>query len=185
MYKKYVLIILIIFSLFITENKTTAHPHVFIEYWTNIVFEKGKLKGIWVNWYFDEFFSAMVIRQNDKNKNKKFEKNEVKIVKKRAFDNLKNFKYFTYLNINRKLKTPKWINTFNAKIRQNRLIYSFFVPLNVKIKSSKQKLRIKYQDPTIYVAFSPHKNPIRVKKTTKVKVQTKKTRHTQSVTFRR
>ncbi len=183
--KKITLFLLFAVLLISINSKISAHPHVFIEYWTDVIFKNGKLAGIRVNWFFDEFFSAMVIRQNDKNKNKKFEPAEIKIVKKRAFDNLKNFGYFTYLRVNRRIERPKWVDIFSARIKQNRLIYSFFVPINAKIKSTQQKLRIKYNDPTIYVAFSPHKNPVRIKNAAKIKTQIKNNKYFQTVVFRR
>ncbi len=182
--KFYIFTFLLIFFLS-TKQKSHAHPHVFIEYWTDVIFKNGKLAGLQVHWLFDEFFSAMIIRANDTNRNKRFEPREVKVLKKRAFDNLRNYKYFSYLKLNGIHKFTRWVTIFNAKITRNRLIYSFYIPLNVSIKSTTQKLRIEYLDPTVYVAFAPRKNPIIIKKMTNVRTTLRRKHQIHWVNFRR
>ncbi len=155
--KKIVLIILFSF------NSAFAHPHLFIESKANFIFTKDHLEGIQVTWIFDEMFSTSMIQDYDENKNGKYDKREINIIKNEAFSNLVNYNYFTYIKINnKKFKIRKVIN-FNTKIKNKQITYSFFIPLNIKKSSKKKIINFSSHDKSYYAAINyPKKNPLRI-----------------------
>jgi ABC-type uncharacterized transport system substrate-binding protein len=110
-----------------------SHPHVFIDTTFTFVFNNSALEGLKVKWILDEMFSASLIMDFDSNKNKIFEEKEIKALERGAFVNLKNYHYFLYITINKKKFPVKQVNNFTAEISNNKIIYYFFVPLNIQV----------------------------------------------------
>ncbi len=92
----FVIIVLIVGAVF----GLAAHPHVFITNRLTFIFDEGGLQGIEISWDFNEGFSAMIKQNFDRNQNGLLEDAEVELVRKGTFPNLKNFNYFTFLEIN-------------------------------------------------------------------------------------
>ena len=112
-------------ALFILASYTWAHPHVFIEGKASFIFNKDGLESINVEWMFDEMFSTMILTDYDANKDKKFSANEVKKIKDEAFSNLKDYKYFTFIRINKKPFKVKYVTDFNVSMSGKNMIYHF------------------------------------------------------------
>ncbi len=66
-----------------------AHPHMFLTSTEEFVWEKDRLAGCWIEWEFDQFFSADIIQAYDHDGNGKFSAAETKEVFNGAFINLK------------------------------------------------------------------------------------------------
>ena len=64
-----------------TSGPSRAHPHVFIDGVTDVVFENGKITGIRQHWTFDDVFSLLLIEDFDANKNRKFDKPEIEALR--------------------------------------------------------------------------------------------------------
>lgn len=105
-----------------------SHPHVFIKSNLTLSFDNNGLKGVYVEWSFDEFFSSMIAGDFDRNKNGKFENSEIRAIYNGAFKNLKNFNYFTFISLDSSPYNFKEVNKFSAKIKNSIMTYSFFIP---------------------------------------------------------
>ncbi|MBN2124781.1 MAG: DUF1007 family protein [Deltaproteobacteria bacterium] len=138
-----------------------AHPHVFIENRLAVVFDSEGLAGIEATWVFDEFFSNMIAVDYDRNQNGKLEPGEVATVKEKAFDNLINFDYFTFIRINGRPFKVQYIRDFSAILSDGRLIYRFMIPCHVKGGASFKEITIAQYDPSYYTAIAfPKDRPI-------------------------
>ena len=146
----FLFLLLITFSIY-------CHPHMFITSETTFVFNSEKLQGIFVQWTFDDMFSATIIDEYDKDKSGSFDTKETAVVKKNAFDYVAESKYFIDMKINGKAQVIKKVSRFTAKIKNNRLIYRFFVPLDLKVQKKETILNFSVFDETFYIDFDVKK----------------------------
>jgi len=130
-----------------------AHPHVFINSRVAVDFQGDTLSRISVEWTFDELFSQMVISDYDKGKKGSFTEAEAAALKRGAFDNLKNFHYFLALGIEGKAVALPPIRDFKPSIRDEKLVYSFYLPFSLPIPEAGREIRLTIYDDTYYVAF--------------------------------
>ncbi len=117
--------LLIAISFWFFPIMVSAHPHVFMD--TRVEFQFGPvgMNGFWVDWLFDEIFSASIKMDFDTDRDNRFSKKEIAEIEKSAFSNLKNFNYFTTITINGKTTAVETVSSFLAEMKENRLIYRF------------------------------------------------------------
>jgi ABC-type uncharacterized transport system substrate-binding protein len=134
-----------------------SHPHVFIETGLVVQLSDEGITGFWQHWAFDEYFSAWVIDDFDTDKDGKFSDEELKHVYEGTFTYIKQHGYFTrVLKSDKEIPVTK-IENFSVQIKDNRVIYSFFVPLEIKISQSAQDIIIAVYDESFYchIFFPP------------------------------
>lgn len=131
-----------------------SHPHAFIDNRLTVIFDNDGFAGIHVEWVFDEFFSNMITGDYDRNNNRILESSEVIAIKNEAFDNLANFDYFTAIRIGEKPFKVKYVRDFSAILRDDTLIYHFFIPCHVKASPAFKEIVVSQYDPTYYTDMS-------------------------------
>lgn len=72
-----------------------AHPHVWVQTRTQVVFEGGALTALRYSWIFDEMYTTNAIEGLDTNKNGVLEPAELEELTKVNIEGLKEFDYFT------------------------------------------------------------------------------------------
>lgn len=107
-----------------------AHPHMFFSASAEFVWEKADLSGCWLEWEFDQFFSADIIRGYDVDGNGSFDAQEIKAVYKNAFINLKNYYYFTFIREKNQRSNPGSVTRFSVSQKKGKVIYRFFLDLS-------------------------------------------------------
>jgi len=132
-----------------------AHPHVFIDYTVNFVFDQNGVTGIETQWIFDEMYSSMLIQDYDVDKDGRFSNSEIKTTKQNAFSNLENYNYFIYITIDSKCFEVKSVDNFSVDVCDNRLVYRFFITCVVPVTPSYKKIEICMYDETYYVDLLP------------------------------
>lgn len=152
--------VIFVFLVFVFFSNVFSHPHVFIYNSVKVVFDEKGLTGFNIKWAFDDMFSSMIINDFDKNKNGHFEPSEIEALKNGAFSNLKEFDYFTHIKINKKPFKVMFVKDFSAEIKDNILIYRFFVPCHVQAVSSFKEVKIAIYDSSFYSSVFLTKNPI-------------------------
>jgi ABC-type uncharacterized transport system substrate-binding protein len=131
-----------------------AHPHVFINNKMTVLFDDGKLKGITFRWTFDEMFSEMILTDFKPDAGGSFSAKTASGIKAGAFDNLENYHYFLAFSIgNRPLKKIQIEEFTPSVVEGGKLVYAFFVPLNVPVTPQEQAVRVTVYDDSYYVAF--------------------------------
>ena len=139
-----------------------AHPHVFIDNTVTIVFDQKGMAGIKTTWVFDEMFSELIIHDYDTDQDGAFSADEEGKIKTEVFSNLKNYHYFTYINIAGKAFNVRYVKDFSAHLDSIRVRYTFFVPCHVTAVSSYKEIKIAMYDSTYYVDVAwADKNSIR------------------------
>ncbi len=134
-------------------NSAFSHPHVFITSAVSVDFDDKGLAGFKIKWAFDEMFTSMILNDYDKNKNNKLEKNEVAAIKKEAFSYIANFNYFSFVKIDGKAFDVKSVESFNAAVENNMLVYIFYIPCQITATKNVKKVSLASYDPSYYAAI--------------------------------
>jgi len=114
--------------LLIVSIKAYSHPHTFIDSEIECEFDTSGLSGFWINWTFDPMFTSSIIMDYDLDRDGAFSEKERLDIEENAFSNLINYNYFIYITENRKTFRPEIVTDFHASIRDEDIIYRFFVP---------------------------------------------------------
>lgn len=138
----------------------SAHPHMFLTSTQEFVWEKEKLSGCWIEWSFDQFFSADIIQAYDRDGNGKFDAAETKDVYNGAFINLKNYYYFTFIRQGATRTNPPAVGKFTAGIRNAKMWYRFFIDLSM---TAPGEIALSIYDYTFFCDISyPGENPVKL-----------------------
>lgn len=128
-----------------------AHPHVWIDGNVTFVFDQKMLTGVRLEWTFDDIFSTLVIREHDKNRNKKFEDAEIESVRKEAFVATKEYSYFTHITVGSDKAQIGEARDFKADIVKGKLVYRFTLPFAQPIDPVALPVAVRAFDETFYV----------------------------------
>jgi len=131
-----------------------AHPHIWIDVVATLLFENDKVTALRFQWTFDEFFSAGVISEFDKNKDKAFDPSEIEAVRTGAFDGVKEVGYFTDVLIDDRKFDIAATTDFTAAIEKGAAIYRFTVPLAEPLDPVKSSLAVTVYDKSYFVDIS-------------------------------
>jgi len=130
-----------------------AHPHVFIDAHLDVQFSADGLSGIRVEWIFDTMFGSSLIADYDRNKNGRFDPQEIALIEKQAFSNLVNFNYFTYLINGDRRHDVRQVSDFKASIIGKTVLYAFFISFALTWDEIDTTLVIGFFDKTNYCDF--------------------------------
>src|SRR5262245_66551414 len=125
-----------------------AHPHVWITVETTLLYDKGAFSGLRHKWTFDQYYTAMAIEGLDKNKDGKYDREELAELAKVNIDGLKEFAYFTTASVGGqelKFEAPSdyWLEHRDGVLSLN-FTLSFAEPVSTDAKG----LTFAVQDPT-------------------------------------
>jgi ABC-type uncharacterized transport system substrate-binding protein len=131
-----------------------SHPHVFIDCSVSAVFDQNGLAGFKLSWVFDKVFSAAIILDFDGNGDSNFDAEEIDAVKEGAFANLKNYDYFCHVTVEGAAFRVQYVRDFSVVIRQQRIIYTFFVPCHVPATGQYKTVTVGVYDETYFTDIS-------------------------------
>ena len=125
----------------------------------------GSFTGIGFRWAFDDMFSEMILTDFKPNADGNFTAKQTATIKSGAFDNLENYHYFLAFFIGKKPLKKIRIEQFTPSVVEGtKLVYSFFVPLNLPVTAEEQSVRVTVYDDTYFVAFDlMHADDVAVK----------------------
>ncbi len=107
-----------------------AHPHMFLTNKAEFVWDKAALRGCYLEWTFDAFFSADIIRAYDADMNGSFNEAETRAIYNGAFINLRHYYYFTFIRQGSTRTNPPGVSGFTASQKNGKLSYRFFIDLS-------------------------------------------------------
>ncbi len=76
-------------------GSATAHPHVWVQSQTSVLYQDSKIIGIRHKWTFDPFYTEMAIAGLDRNGDGDYSREELAELAKVNIDGLKEFGFFT------------------------------------------------------------------------------------------
>ena len=137
----------------ITPVDVSAHPHCFILNSVRFVFDNDGLAQTRIDWEFDEFITAQILSDCDKDADGKLSGEEEACIKANYFDSLDKYGFFTFITINdHPIKTPK-VEGLNIALIENRVLFQFMVPCHVTGKGD-QEVKVAIYDPTFYCSMN-------------------------------
>ena len=119
----------------LTVSFLYSHPHVKITSTITFDFNGTTCEGCRVLWMFDDYFSASMINDFDKNRDGIFDEKELKNLYNGGFINLKNYGFFVFLRKGSERTNPDKVSEFNAWQKERKLFYSFYISFNSKTYS--------------------------------------------------
>lgn len=135
-----------------------AHPHMFIESHVSIEFDEKGLAGFRMKWILDEMSGASFIMDYDANQDGQFSPRETAILKKEAFDNLKEYNYMSHVAIDGRAFEVEWVKDFSALIEDNKLVYHFFIPCHVTAIEQNKRIQMAVYDDAFFIDFAIEKS---------------------------
>ena len=127
-----------------------SHPHMWIDLKSKIIIEKkSQVSAIYQEWLFDDFFSASLIEEASQDP--KGLKAGIRGVVEEILDNLQPHDYFTLVKVDGQQILSNPIESFDVKIRENRVWLSFSLPIMDQVNITVQKFSYSIFDPTYYI----------------------------------
>lgn len=134
-----------------------AHPHMSLVSSCRFVWKGDALSGVYLDWAFDPYFSADIIRGYDSDKDGAFNPKETDAVYGHAFQNLRKYYYFTFIRQGSVRTNPKTVSDFSVYQKEGTLHYRFFVDLS----KYSGELNLAVYDYTYYCAIDyPKEAPV-------------------------
>jgi ABC-type uncharacterized transport system substrate-binding protein len=141
-----------------------AHPHVWVTVETTLLYERGAFTGLRHKWTFDEFYTAMAIEGLDRNKDGKYDREELAELAKVNIESLKDFAYFTFPALaGQALKTGEprdyWLEHTDSILSLH-----FTLPFASPVLPEAKRFSFAVYDPTFFIAFDLAKTgqPVRL-----------------------
>ena len=146
-----------------TVSGAGAHPHVYIEMTSDVVFnDQGLISAINVEWVFDPDYTAMATEGLDVNKDGEMTTDELEPLAKENIEALKEWSYFVYGRLNgQKLKWADVTDYGQLIGTDGRLRMHFVVPAEKPIDPKTAEFLYRIYDPTFYIAIDfVEKDPV-------------------------
>jgi len=134
----------------IAANPAEAHPHIWIDAAATLVFEQGALVGVETQWTLDPFVSALLIEDFDADKNGVFEPDEMSALEQATFVGLSEYGFYTHLRIDGVASSPEAVSDFLPTIRDDIVLFEFYVPLPAPVDPLRQSVDIAFYDDSYY-----------------------------------
>lgn len=133
-----------------------AHPHVFIDMRSAVSFNAaGQVDAIGISWTFDEFYTQFATDGIDRNGNRKFDPAELQDLANSYVKNLKEYRYFTFVELDGKLIENAAPTNARAMMKDGQLTFVFRLPLAKPVDPATVKVSFTSFDPTYYIDIAP------------------------------
>jgi ABC-type uncharacterized transport system substrate-binding protein len=131
---------------------TLAHPHVWVDMQSTIVFtDDGLIKGVDMEWTFDDAYAQMALDGLDMNKDGFYSQDEIAPLTKENIDSLKDYEYFTVMRANGEQLKITPVTDAGQIYSSDKLTLHFQVPLATPLDPRKAKFTLKVYDPEFFV----------------------------------
>ncbi len=138
-------------ALLATANPVAAHPHVWVQSKSRVVYEKDTVTAIQQTWVFDEFYSAMAVQGLDTNNDGQYSREELDELAKINMEGLKEFAYFTAAKVGD--AAIEFAPPSNAHLDYTGGILSLIFTLPLKSQAALEGFAFATYDTTFFIAF--------------------------------
>lgn len=139
-----------------------AHPHVWVDAASEVVFDKGQIIGIRHHWRFDEAFSAFAVQGLDTDNDGTLTREELQPLAQVNVESLNEYGFFTQLETSGYEAGFADPQDYWLEQDGDHLILHFTLPLARSI-AAKGEFRLEVFDPEYFVAFSlPNTEAVRM-----------------------
>lgn len=129
-----------------------AHPHVWIDMQSSIVFtDDGLIKGVDVEWTFDDAYAQMALDGLDADGDGMYSQDELAPLTKENIESLKDYEYFTVMRADGEQQKIGEVTDAGQIWSNNKLTLHFQVPLVKPVDPQKEEFMLKVYDPEFFI----------------------------------
>ncbi len=140
-----------------------AHPHVLIDSHIIFLFEKGKVTALQLGWKFDPAFSSSLVQDFDANKDGKLSSDEIAALEKEAFQDTRQYQYFTYASSDGAAISWPIATDFKLLVQKDSLLYAFRLSFPQAVDPRQQALKVSTYEETFYIDIDiPNDSAVRL-----------------------
>ncbi len=131
-----------------------AHPHVWVEMRSDVVFnDQGLITGLNVMWTFDDAYAQMALEGLDTNGDGVYSQSELDPLTRENMNSLKDYGYFTVMRFNGAKQPLGEVTEYGQIYSNDKLQLHFQVPLKTPVDPVKGEFVAKVYDPDFFIAF--------------------------------
>ncbi len=139
---------------FLGGTKAFAHPHVWIEMRSSVVFtDDGLIKGVDLEWTFDDGYTQMALDGLDVDADGTYSQSELAPLTKENMASLKDYEYFTVMRADGEQQKIGEVKDFGQIWSNNKLTLHLQVPLETPLDPKKAEFMFKVYDPEFFIAL--------------------------------
>jgi len=131
----------------------SAHPHVWIDYSAELLFDGTSVKGVRMTWTFDQMYSSMLFHDYTSRPHGPLTPADVKKLQKGAFEDTKDYHYFVDLARDGTSVPVQGFTDFDASFDGKRMTYRFTVPVRIEASEKATTLEVDSFDTEFYIDF--------------------------------
>lgn len=131
-----------------------AHPHVWIEAELAFVARDGKVRALDIVWRFDEFFSAQMLLDFDRNRDGRLDAGELRALSAQTQASLAEYSFFTHIHRGEQREKVREVADFRVSVEKGIVVYRFSVPLDAPADPRSAPLLVGLFDETYFVDIS-------------------------------
>jgi len=149
--------------LLLTPLPALAHPHVLIDSHIIFLFEKGKVVALQMGWKFDPAFSSSLVQDFDADKDGKLSAAEIATLEKEAFQDTRQYQYFTFAHIGEAPVSWPSASDFKLLVQKDALLYAFRLSFPQAVDPRQQTLKVSTYEETFYIDIDiPNDSAVRL-----------------------
>jgi ABC-type uncharacterized transport system substrate-binding protein len=135
-------------------NPAAAHPHVWIEMRSDVVFDdKGQITAMNLMWTFDDGYAQMALDGLDANGDGVYSPSELDPLTRENIASLKDYGFFTVMRFNGEKQEIGEVTEFGQIYSNERLQLHLQVPLKTPLDPTKGAFVAKVYDPDFFIAM--------------------------------
>ncbi len=140
----------------LSAGSAAAHPHVWIDSKTRLIFDQGgRVVALEVDWRFDEFYSLFAVEGLDKDEDGVLSPAELYPLAELNVTSLESYRYFTYVSVNGAEADYGKVKDFGSKFEDGILSLRFVLPLRDAVDPRNSQLSFTSYDPSFYISIEP------------------------------
>jgi ABC-type uncharacterized transport system substrate-binding protein len=137
-----------------TVSPAAAHPHVWIEMRSDVVFnDQGLITAMNLMWTFDDGYAQMALDGLDTNRDGVYSPSELDPLTKENIASLKDYGFFTVMRYNGERQALGEVTEFGQIFSNEKLQLHLQVPLATPLDPTKGEFVAKVYDPDFFIAM--------------------------------
>ena len=137
-----------------TVSPAAAHPHVWIEMRSDVVFnDQGLITAMNLMWTFDDGYAQMALDGLDTNRDGVYSPSELDPLTKENIASLKDYGFFTVMRYNGQKQAIGEVTEFGQIYSNDKLQLHLQVPLATPVDPAKGEFVAKVYDPDFFIAM--------------------------------
>ncbi|WP_420346711.1 DUF1007 family protein [Pelagibius sp.] len=146
-------------ALFPVSQPAQAHPHVWIESKTRILFDADqRVRALEIEWRFDEFYSVFAVEGLDVNGDGRFDEPELQPLAEVNVTSLRDYRYFTYVSVDGRDAEYGKVVDFGSTFEDGLLSLRFVLPLAQPVDPRLENVGFTSYDPSFYISIDAAKD---------------------------